>query len=118
MKYTTVLQNISPEDRNCFSFIDKGTPTRRKLIFTHFSSPEDFQKRSERAIKNEHTRLIFSTRNIDFGVLVLASSFDGRGNLEEKRLKQQINFFMTKKDYLLYPSSFRNGSVLLCWRCC
>jgi hypothetical protein len=110
MKYTTVLQNISPEDRNCFSFTDNGTPTRRKLILTHFSNPENFQKRVERAIKNEHTRMIFSTKNIDFGVLVIADSFEGRGDLEEKKLKQQINFFITKKDYLLYPSSTLDNS--------
>ena len=96
MKYTTFLQNISPEDRDCFLFVDKGTPTRRKLILTHFSNSENFQRRVERAIKNEHTRLIFSTKNIDFGVLVIADSFDGRGNLEEKKLKQKINFLIIK----------------------
>ena len=43
MKYTTALQNISPEDRKCYSFVDSGTPSRRKLIFTDYVNEVKFQ---------------------------------------------------------------------------
>ncbi len=111
MKYTTALQNISPEDRNCYSFVDSGTPSRRKLIFTDYVNEAKFQNRVDRAIKNEHTRLIFSTKNFDIGVAVVANNFEGRGELEDKDLSRLLNFLLVKKEYLLFPSSNLNNSL-------
>ncbi len=111
MKYTTALQNISPQDKRCYSFVDLGKPTRRKFITTDYKSDKDFQVRVNRAIKNEHTRLLFSTKDIDIGVAVVANNFADRGNLEGKALTQLINFFLLKQDYLLFPSSNLNNEL-------
>ena len=111
MKYTTALQNISPLDKRCYSFVDRGEPVKRRIITTDYVSEENFQKRVDRAIKNEHTRLIFSTKDIDLGVAVVATDFGDRGKLEDKALSQLLNFFLLKQNYLLYPSSTLDNSL-------
>ena len=105
MKYNTVLQHISPNDKRCYSMMDAdGIAPRRRLVLTDYYDEIQFESRVKRALKNEHTKRLLSTKSLDVGVLVVANNFGKKGELPTKNLQQLLNYFLLKNEYLLYPS--------------